>query len=385
LVIVLFCAISQQAQAQSEAFSFADRTLTGKVLADITIDFCKEMNGDAVSQTGMTLVELGVGKYVLNNPNVTERTVCSGYLTADDTKSFSILFDPVDGDIALETTAQSILTDTGTTLDGKIDTIAVDVAGLDGAAMRGTDNAALASVCTEIRLAELDAGNLPANIDTIAGDVAGLDGAAMRGTDGAYTGTPPTAEAIRTEMDNNSTKLAAIPTNPLLTNDARIPATLIASQADVEALPAASDIWGFARRDLTSAYTDESPVRDMAGAVVVLPAIQGQAYTAVAAQALEISIVRGDSPRIPFDLGADYTGWTIKFGAKASSSSTAAYVIALKDGSWSDASAGEGYVDLTSTDTSSAQKLYAEVELRNGDQRLTVIKFVLKIMEDVIR
>jgi hypothetical protein len=65
------------------------------------------------------------------------------------------------------------------------DVIAVDVAGLDGAAMRGTDSAALASVCTEARLAELDAANLPANIDTIAVDVAGLDGAAMRGTDSA--------------------------------------------------------------------------------------------------------------------------------------------------------------------------------------------------------
>ena len=66
-----------------------------------------------------------------------------------------------------------------------IDAIAVDVAGLDGAAMRGTDSAALASVCTEGRLSELDAANIPANIDTIAVDVAGLDGAAMRGTDSA--------------------------------------------------------------------------------------------------------------------------------------------------------------------------------------------------------
>ncbi len=39
-----------------------------------------------------------------------------------------------------------------------------------GIAMRGTDSAALASVCTEGRLSELDAGNLPADIDTIKGD-----------------------------------------------------------------------------------------------------------------------------------------------------------------------------------------------------------------------
>jgi len=36
-----------------------------------------------------------------------------------------------------------------------LNTVAVDVAGLDGAAMRGTDSAALASVCTEARLAIL--------------------------------------------------------------------------------------------------------------------------------------------------------------------------------------------------------------------------------------
>lgn len=42
----------------------------------------------------------------------------------------------------------------------------------------------------------------------------------MRGTDSAYTGTPPTAAAIRSEIDSNSTQLAAIKadTNDLQTN-----------------------------------------------------------------------------------------------------------------------------------------------------------------------
>ncbi|MHC4508014.1 MAG: hypothetical protein ACYTAO_03520 [Planctomycetota bacterium] len=57
-------------------------------------------------------------------------------------------------------------------LDAILDIIAADVVNLDGAAMRGTDNAALASVCTEGRLAELDAANLPANIDTILANTA---------------------------------------------------------------------------------------------------------------------------------------------------------------------------------------------------------------------
>lgn len=41
-------------------------------------------------------------------------------------------------------------------------------------------------------------------------DVTGLNGDAMRGTDGANTTTPPTVAAIRSEMDSNSTQLAAI-------------------------------------------------------------------------------------------------------------------------------------------------------------------------------
>jgi len=55
-----------------------------------------------------------------------------------------------------------------------IDVIAVDVAGLDGAAMRGTDSAALASVATELRLAELDAGNLPTDVANVKVDTAAI-------------------------------------------------------------------------------------------------------------------------------------------------------------------------------------------------------------------
>lgn len=55
----------------------------------------------------------------------------------------------------------------GGRLDLILDIIAADVVNLDGAAMRGTDNAALASVCTEARLAELAAANIPADVDTL--------------------------------------------------------------------------------------------------------------------------------------------------------------------------------------------------------------------------
>ena len=70
-------------------------------------------------------------------------------------------------DSAATATALAALDGKVDIIDGIVDTIAVDVAGLDGAAMRGTDSAALASVCTEGRLAELDAANLPADVDAI--------------------------------------------------------------------------------------------------------------------------------------------------------------------------------------------------------------------------
>lgn len=108
-----------------------------------------------------------------------------------------------------------------------------DVTGLAGAAMRGTDNAALASVVGA--LTDVAAAGDPTTADTlmqyvkqlintlegtagipvypasadpannvslaeairaIRDDVTGLAGAAMRGTDGAYTGTPPTVVQI---------------------------------------------------------------------------------------------------------------------------------------------------------------------------------------------
>ena len=55
----------------------------------------------------------------------------------------------------------------GGRLDLILDIIAADVVNIDGDAMRGTNSAALASVCTEARLAELAAANLPADVDTL--------------------------------------------------------------------------------------------------------------------------------------------------------------------------------------------------------------------------
>jgi len=102
-------------------------------------------------------------------------------------------------------------------------------------AMRGTDNAALASVCTEVRLQALtdwlDGGRLDALLDAIPT-------AAMRGTDGANTvvpdaaGVAPTAVQIRQEMDTNSADL-----NTLVAGQTTINNNVLSNSTDISAIP----------------------------------------------------------------------------------------------------------------------------------------------------
>ena len=62
----------------------------------------------------------------------------------------------------------------GATIIAQLRAILADTTGLAGAAMRGTDNAALASVATETRLAELDAAGLPTDVAAVKADTAAL-------------------------------------------------------------------------------------------------------------------------------------------------------------------------------------------------------------------
>ncbi len=73
---------------------------------------------------------------------------------------------------------------------GSFGIIASEIAAIPTTAMRGTDSAALASVCSEGRLAELDAANLPADVDAILLDT---------GTDGVVLSTA-TKQAVADEV-----------------------------------------------------------------------------------------------------------------------------------------------------------------------------------------
>lgn len=92
----------------------------------------------------------------------------------------------------------------------------------------------------------------------------------MRGTDSAYTGTPPTVAAIRSEIDSNSTQLAAIvaDTNELQTdwaNGGRLDLILDAraSQTSVDDVPTVAE---FEARTLAAAsYATAASLSTVAG------------------------------------------------------------------------------------------------------------------------
>jgi hypothetical protein len=82
----------------------------------------------------------------------------------------------------------------------------------------------------------------------------------MRGTDSANTTTPPTAVAIRTEIDSNSTQLAAIvaDTNELQTDD--IPGTLTTIEGKIDAVDTVADAIKAKTDNLPTDPADDSDI-----------------------------------------------------------------------------------------------------------------------------
>ncbi|MFQ5640831.1 MAG: hypothetical protein ACE5IR_22865 [bacterium] len=82
-----------------------------------------------------------------------------------------------------------------------------------GTAMRGTDGANTITPPTSAAIADAvhdEALSGHTTAGTAGKKLSDIPTTAMRGTDGANTTTPPTVTAIRTEMDNNSAKLAEV-------------------------------------------------------------------------------------------------------------------------------------------------------------------------------
>ena len=135
-------------------------TLTGKVLADFTVDYCKTLANAAVSQTSMTLTEIAFGVYVLDNPNVVVDTILRMHLTADATQYITTKFSLSDGNTALETTGNVAAVKT------KTDYLPSVTAGANGGVFIAGTNAAT-TITTG--LTTTFTGNLTGSVASVTG------------------------------------------------------------------------------------------------------------------------------------------------------------------------------------------------------------------------
>jgi hypothetical protein len=224
---------------------------------------------------------------------------------------------------------------------------------------------------------------------------------------GLWMAELPAFNNITAGVSRLNSMVQSIPTNPLLTTDSRLnnldaQVSSRASQTSVNNIPSASSVastvWNNGARTLTSnAYVNSTSIDeylssrhgtgawDAAGNVNVLP-FQGAASYETVAQGKDVHVTRGDSVAIPYSIGKDLTGWTVWFGAKATPTDIA-YALTPRDITTyvTNPSTGSGLISLSTADTDLPVRKYAaEVEIRNGTDVNTVLKFNLLIDAGVI-
>lgn len=149
--------------------------------------------------------------------------------------------------------------------------------------------------------------------------------------------------------------------------------------------------------DLLVDWQDNStPIRTAAEAVsnfdcpnasVVLPVMQGSVYTAFAVQNKELQILWKSTPTIPFQVTGDYSAWTAKFAVKKDVLNTAYYISPMDTSVLvydSVKKTTSGTVTLTSAQTTTAGRYWAEIEFYKGDQRLPALMYKFTILTGVI-
>jgi len=123
-----------------------------------------------------------------------------------------------------------------------------------------------------------------------------------------------------------------------------------------------------------------------AGSVAVVP-FQGSISYESAVLGSDVHVVRGDSVVVPYQAGVDLTGREVWFGAKANPADTA-YAIGPVDVTAyvTDPVNGTGLINLSTYQTDiTPRRYFAEIELRNGSQVLTPLRFYLWLDPDVLR
>ncbi|MBI5189110.1 MAG: hypothetical protein HZA22_00350 [Nitrospirae bacterium] len=219
-------------------------------------------------------------------------------------------------------------------------------------------------------------------------------------------------------MTSQDAAVAAIPTDPLRTGDARLnnldaavsgraPASTALSSATWTSARASKldnldkavgavddDPWDNPGRFLSN-YTGidarltashGSGLWSAAGSVTVVP-FQGAVSHETVSKGLDVHVVRGDSVAMPYSAGKDISGWSVWFGAKANPADEE-YALPLRDitSYVTDASTGGGLISLAASDTDVQPRRYhAEVELRKAGEVNTPLRFYLWVDSDVIR
>jgi hypothetical protein len=141
-----------------------------------------------------------------------------------------------------------------------VDTAAADVAGLDGAAMRGTDNAALSSICTEERLSRLDVA-VSTRSSHLASDITGGITVSELQTHGDSAWTTATGFSVHAPSD-----IWNVASRTLTTPASDFKATGFSTHAP-------SDIWAVETRTLTSSSNLNIPTSD-----AIADAVWNEAY-----------------------------------------------------------------------------------------------------------
>lgn len=193
-------------------------TTTGKVIGDFTIDYCKRMSdGAAVSTVGVTLVELGLGAYVVGNPNILENTAFYMHLTSDATIYAYGYWDLSEGNTALQTAVAAIPTAPLLAADARIPATIIATSAEVAKAASALDSA----VWTSTKAGYIDVA-VSSRSTYAGGAVASVTTPVTVGTNSDKTGysLDATYDAAKTAATQSSVN--AIPTTPLLTSDTRL-------------------------------------------------------------------------------------------------------------------------------------------------------------------
>lgn len=149
----------------------------------------------------------------------------------------------------------------------------------------------------------------------------------------------------------------------------------------------ASAVWAYATRTLSSRNitTGENIARQETMTSSVSNGVLQNAMTVSDEETQEI--VRGDVKTFTFNLGTawDLTGKKVYFMAKSKKSDTDIDALFDKACTITDAVNGVCTATLTATNTATAGKYFAEVEVRNTDESSpqTALQFVLQINDDI--